>query len=264
MLRRKIEAAAFAITISEFNRLMMAAECRVADRLKIRVVHCGVNPRVFSPAANDPASCLRIVCVASFERIKGHRHLVNACALLAERGVSFTCHLVGDGPLRQTIAQAIETRRLGDHVIIHGALPRPNVVRMLAGSDVAALASAPTPEGKREGIPVALMEAMASGRPVVATTTGGIPELVDHGRTGFLVAPGNAVELANALERLAADPELRQRMGSAGREKVLREFNLADNAARLVELFRDSAGTGRGSVAQPSPGSLLAAPGAPL
>jgi glycosyltransferase involved in cell wall biosynthesis len=108
---------------------------------------------------------------------------------------------------------------------------------MLAHAGAAVLASHPTPQGKREGVPVALMEAMSCGTPVVATAISGIPELVESGRTGFLVPSGNASLLAAALELLIGDPELCDRLGQGGRRKVRNEFNLHASAARLMELF---------------------------
>ena len=100
-----------------------------------------------------------------------------------------------------------------------------------------ALASVPTREGKREGIPVVLMEAMASGLPVVASAISGIPELIDSERTGLLVPPRDVTALADALLTLKKDVKLRDRMGRAGRERVLREFDLKINTRSLVELF---------------------------
>jgi glycosyltransferase involved in cell wall biosynthesis len=108
---------------------------------------------------------------------------------------------------------------------------------MLAAADVKVLPSVPTKQGKREGIPVGLMEAMASGLPVVSSWLSGIPELVEDGVAGILAAPRDVNGLAEALFRLSRDPELRRRMGEAGRAKVLREFNLEKNAEELARLF---------------------------
>jgi glycosyltransferase involved in cell wall biosynthesis len=99
----------------------------------------------------------------------------------------------------------------------------------------------PTAEGKREGIPVVIMEAMASGLPVISSQLSGIPELVDDGRTGILVAPGDAEALAEALQKLHTNPALCFSMGQAGREKVLREFNMKINVAALAALFDNTA-----------------------
>jgi hypothetical protein len=116
------------------------------------------------------------------------------------------------------------------------------VARLVSRSDAAVLASAPTRSGKREGIPVALMEAMSAGLPVVASRTGGIPELVNHDHNGFLVPPADPVALADALERLALDAPLRERMGRAGRETIIREFNQEQCAADLVGLIQRCGG----------------------
>src|SRR5690606_31901496 len=126
---------------------------------------------------------------------------------------------------------------LEGHVRVLGGLPRPQVISAFHAADIAVLASQPTREGKREGIPVVLMEAMASGLPVVSTAISGIPELVEDGGTGLLVPPADALSLADALDGLIRDSELRQRLGEAGRRKVEREFDLRRNAAALLDLI---------------------------
>lgn len=238
MLAEKVKAAAFAVTVSRYNKEVMLAEGGEAIRDKVRVVHCGVDANSF-PIARPRASggSFQILCVASFEEVKGHRYLVEACELLRDRGVNFTCQLVGEGPLHKTIQRQISAAGLEAHFRIHGTLPRSGVLQLLAQADVMALASVPTRNGKREGIPVALMEGMAADLPVVASAISGIPELVENGISGFLAPSRDSVSLANALERLSKDLELRQRLGRAARDKVLREFNLELNAARLAELF---------------------------
>lgn len=236
MLDAKVEAAAFVVTVSEYNRELIVEECGEGVREKIHVIHCGVDTGIFAPpprrAAREP---FRIACVASLEEVKGHRFLVEACRILRERGVDFRCQLVGDGPLRRELGTRIVLAGLEGRVGMLGGLPRPRVAALLARSDAAVLASHPTPSGKREGIPVALMEAMASGLPVVASAISGIPELVESGRTGFLVPPGDPVALADALETLAGDRELCLRLGRAGRERVVRDFDLHLGARRLLD-----------------------------
>jgi colanic acid/amylovoran biosynthesis glycosyltransferase len=238
MLERKVEAAAFAVTISEYNKNVMVTECGAASRDKIHVVHCGVDPQVFAVRASaPPAGPLRILCVASFEEVKGHRYLLDACALLRDRGVPFECHLVGDGPLRSAVEARIASLGLGAFVHVHGPQPRLAVVRALHEAAVFALPSVPTRGGKREGIPVVLMEAMASGLPVVTSRLSGIPELVEHEVSGYLVEPGDAAGIAAALAALAQDPAWRTKLGEAGAARVRRDFDLRQNAATLARLF---------------------------
>jgi colanic acid/amylovoran biosynthesis glycosyltransferase len=238
MLDRKVAAAAFVVAISAFNRELVIGTCGETCRRKVRIIHCGVDPAVFAPRrVPERRGPFTIVCVASFEPHKGHRILLDACRRLRDDGVEFACHLVGDGPLRGRIESQIHMLGLGGHVVVHGARTRAEVADLLATADVAALASLPTPEGRSEGIPVVLMEAMASGVPVVATRVSGIPELVDDGRTGLLAPPGDAAALAECLGRIRDDVALGRRLAQAGREKVQAEFDLRANAARLAQLF---------------------------
>ena len=239
MLDTKVEAAAFAVTVSAFNREVIVRECGEQVRNKVHVIHCGVNPDVFAPAAGAPSPLDRfqIVCVASFEAVKGHRYLIEACRLLKERDVPFDLHLVGEGPLRRDVEHRVAAAGLERQVHFLGARPRPAVAALLSQSDAGVLASHPTPEGKREGIPVALMEAMAAGLPVVATAISGIPELVQSDVTGFLVPSADPVALADSLARLAADRDLRARMGRAARARVMGAFNLRTNTLELLRLI---------------------------
>lgn len=237
MLRQKVDAAAFVATISEFNRDIFVDECGDRPASRVHVVHCGVDPDFFSPMESRTGDVPEIVCVAVLEEKKGHRYLLDACALLLERGLEFRCHLVGDGPLRRELEQRIAAAGLVDRVVLHGGKPRREVAELIARCDIAVLASHRTGSGKMEGIPVALMEAMACALPVVATAMTGVPELVEHEVEGLLVPSGDPVALAGAIERLARDPGLRRRFGSAARSKVLDGFDLEANAARLLQLM---------------------------
>lgn len=241
MLGLKVREASFVVTISDYNRDLIVRECGEAVRGKVRVIHCGIDPSTFRPAAVDAEDgAVRIVCVASFEEVKGHAHLVDACRILFERGIDFRCDLVGDGPLRANIRRRILRAGLQSWVRICGGLPRAGVVDILRRSHIAVLASCPTSAGKREGIPVALMEAMACGLPVVASRISGIPELVEHEHSGLLVPPADPVRLADALETLARDPSLRLRLGRHGRTQVIRNFDLHTNAGALLALITSS------------------------
>jgi glycosyltransferase involved in cell wall biosynthesis len=240
MLRRKLEAASFAITVSEYNRDLMVRECGSHVRDKIHVLYGGIDTARFAPpgaARAGDGGPLRIVCVARFEEVKGHATLVEACRILRDRGVAFECRMIGDGPLEQATRERCAASGLDGAVRFDGALAHEDVARRVAASDVAVLATVPSRSGKREGIPNVLKEAMACELPVVASASGGIPELVEDGVSGFLLPPGDAAALAAALERLAADPALRRRLGRGGRARILADFDLRRSAARRAELF---------------------------
>lgn len=266
MLERKVRAAAFSVTISEFNRNVMIDECGEEVRDKIHVVHCGVDPDVFAPRASEASRSeeptpLRVICVASYEEVKGHRYLVEACAILRDRGVGFRLDLLGDGPRRAEIERRIRDADLERWVHIHGPQPREVVRSMMRRADVMCLPSVPTAQGKQEGIPVVLMEAMASGLAVLSSRLSGIPELVEDGVHGFLVEPRDSAGLADALERLAGDAQLRARMGVAGRAWIQSRFDLRKNAARLAELFAAPVASRRGDAPHLST-TRLVGPGA--
>jgi len=245
MLHAKVASAAFVVAVSSYNRELICETCGEDARDKVVVIHCGADPSVFATRngrANGNGKDhdaqverkLRIVCVASFEEVKGHTYLLKACRLLVDRGVDAVCDLVGSGPLLRRMEAEAEELGLQKRVTFHGAQPRDRVGRIVSAADVAVLASYPTSSGRREGIPVALMEAMMSSLPVVASGLSGIPELVAHERTGFLVPPGDPWALADRLECLADAPALRRTLGEAGRARVAGEFDLRANARVLL------------------------------
>ena len=249
MLGEKINAAAFAIMISEYNRRLVLDDCKGFDPAKLHVIHCGTDTVAFAPAPNRGGGArvgtpFTLVCVGSFIEVKGHRVLVEACRILKTRRRLFRAHLIGGGPERDAVVRQIAAAAIADDIVVHGPLPRPRVVELMADADAIVQPSVPTQRGSREGIPVSLMEGMASELPVVASRISGIPELVEEGVEGFLVPPGDANAVANAIEQLMDNPDLARTMGQAGRKKVLQDFDLVRNAAKLVQLIETS-GSGR-------------------
>lgn len=236
MLCEKVSEAAFVVPISNYNRDVIAGECGAAIDDRLVVIHTGVDTDHFRPRAREAGDRpFTIVCVGTLHEVKGQVHLINACARLAAAGVPFICHFVGEGPDRQMLEDSIAARDLDGRVELAGTMNREALAGLLATSDVLVAPSVPTAQGKREGIPVVLMEAMSSGLPVVASRLSGIPELVEDGISGLLAEPGDDRALADALMRLQADPALRDRLADAGRRKVLAEFDIRRNALRLAD-----------------------------
>jgi colanic acid/amylovoran biosynthesis glycosyltransferase len=244
MLCTKVREAAFVVAISDFNRAVIVEECGERVRSRLEMIHTGVDVTHFRPAPtqhrNGP---LVIVCVGTLHEVKGQTHLVEACRQIAEAGIDFRCHFVGSGPDRESLQRQIAAAGLTAHIILDGELDRTALAERLREADVLVAPSVPTRQGKREGIPVVLMEAMASGLPVIASRLSGIPELVEHERSGLLVDPGNPVALADALSRLAADPQLRSLLAEEGRRRVESEFDIRLNARKLAAMFTASRGS---------------------
>ncbi|MBI5031552.1 MAG: glycosyltransferase [Chloroflexi bacterium] len=256
MLREKVAEAAFVVAISKYNKELIIAECGDQFREKILVIHCGVDAQAIHPAresglysrdANSEMPRLisfsrsvnpfTIFCIGLLQQVKGQTFLIEACRLLRERRIDFTCHFVGDGADRAALMKQVVESGLADCVYFRGWRTHEETIKLLRDAHVLALPSVPTRSGKREGIPIVLMEAMASGVPVVASGVSGIPELVEHECNGLLVPPGDPPALADALQRLHDSPALRQRLAQAGRDRVVQDFDLHTNAAILAQHF---------------------------
>lgn len=238
MLRDKILSSDFCVTISNFNRDLIRRLCGDPAANKTQVVRLGVDLSMFAPPeSKPPPPPLNIVCVAALRSYKGHEHLVKACFLLSQWNIPFTCHLVGEGETRPTIEAAISQHGLGGRVLLHGAKPWSYVRDMLSKAHCFALPSVITSGGMMEGIPVALMEAMAMACPVVATDLSGVPELVEDGVNGRLVPPGDARALAEAIAGFHRNPASVERMGKAARSTIEDRYNLNHNIRSLYELI---------------------------
>lgn len=251
MLGEKIARASAVVTISEYNRRLLA-EWFPDAKGKISVIRCGIDTNQFvgdggEPTASD-ASSMRIVCIARLKEMKGVIYLAQACHELRLRNIPFTCTLVGDGPDRRMISDYLMRHDLLDHVTLAGWLPGAQVAETLREADVFVLPSVVARDGSMEGIPNVLMEAMSSQLPVISTTISGIPELVSTGFDGLLVPPNDALALADALSYLFAHPEERRAMGRAGRARVLADYDLHKNTRVKAELFARLSMQERGKV----------------
>lgn len=232
-LSGKLAQADFSVTISEYNRRQLSARLPSELHNRLAVIHCGVLPAdlPFTAEGREPAY---IVGVGRLDPIKGFIHLVKACALLQERGIDFRCDIIGDGPLRDELQQAINQAGLSERVRLTGALPQQDVRQRINRATMFVLPSVLLADGNADGIPVALMEAMACGATAISTRVSGIPELIHHEENGLLVTPGQATELADAMARLLADAPLRTRLAQAARNTIIHDFDADIEAAKLL------------------------------
>lgn len=237
-VRQELQHASQVVTISEYNRRYIAQLCPAMDPSQVEVVYCGVDTAVFQPEPKQAADgILRVISVGRLIEKKGMVYLIEACKQLVDRGLAIECRIVGEGPLHSSLQARIEQLGLQPHVTLLGALAQDEVRRLIQAGDVMVLAATVAASGDQDGIPIVLMEAMACGLPVVTTPVSGIPELVVDGQTGLLTQERSPSELADALEKLACDDGLRQRLGSQARAMVVSRFDLRQNSAKLASIF---------------------------
>lgn len=230
----KVARARFLCAISQYARsqLMKASDPRYWDRLEVSPL--GVDCGVFLPRARlENPERFEILCVGRLAPAKAQHLLLGAIGRLVRDGRrSIHLRLVGDGPDRESLRQAVAARGLQDQVTIEGSCNQDRVQAFYRQADLFVLASF------AEGVPVVLMEAMAMEIPCVATWITGVPELIRHGVDGWLVPPSDEAQLAVAIATLMDDPELRLRLGRAARVRVREKYDLTRNTERLAQIYR--------------------------
>jgi len=240
MLKFKVQKATFARCIAEDGRNDVLRIIGEAYQDQVKILHLGVRvPDALPIQVHQLQSVFVIVCPANFLPVKGHQFLVKACALLMRQGIrNFQCLLIGDGPLEESIREQVAELGVGSFVKFLGRLPHDELLRMYKRGKVTAvvLPSIVTSKGDKEGIPVALMEAMAYGIPVVSTMIGGIPELVQDD-AGLLVPPASVEALADAISQTIHDEKLWHEITKKGHERIRSEFNLHSNVQQLLNLI---------------------------
>ncbi len=230
-LPQKAREAAFLACVSKFGRARLMHVCDRRDWGKFKIVRCGLAARAADPYPRASGGSADILCVGRLSPEKGHFILLDAIEALQRKGLTARLTIVGDGPLRRELEQRAASLPRPQDVTFTGSLEPRLVAEHIRACSLVVLASF------SEGVPVVLMEAFSHGRPVVATRVGGIPELVDHGESGLVVSPGDVGELAQAMERIIADPVLAENMGRRGAAKILEEFDESRSVHKLKELF---------------------------
>lgn len=242
MLDSKLRDAAFIAAISEYNRNHIAKLVGSWVRAKTHIVHCGIIPSHYptQAAPRQPHQPLEIIAIGSLQPYKGHKYLIEACAHLHAQNIPFRCRIIGGGEEMADLQHRIRAAGLSEQVQLLGAKTQDEVAALLPTAHCYVQPSIVTPSGKMEGIPVALMEALACGLPVIATSLSGVPELVRPSETGYLVPPADAVALAEALTAVYHHPHHAQTLALAGRQLVLQEFELSHNVRQLAHLFQQT------------------------
>jgi glycosyltransferase involved in cell wall biosynthesis len=246
-LRAKIGAARFVATCTGFNERHLRGLCEESGDpavvpAKVRRIYHGVDLERFTPrtraAGPDPS---RLITVTRLKEKKGFPWLLEALALLKDRGRTFRLDIYGEGDQRGAIEDRVRSLGLAGRVTLHGGIGHDRIPEVLASAGLFVLPCVVLPNQDRDGIPNTILEALASGVPVVSTAISGIPEAVRDGETGLLVPERDAEALAGALERLMDDAALRERCARQGRALVEEMFSIEASGRELASLMRQAA-----------------------
>jgi glycosyltransferase involved in cell wall biosynthesis len=238
-LHRKFRDAAAIVTVSDYNvEFLRQAYGAVADRTQR--IYNGLDLERF-PYSDPTDRPPRIVSVGRLIEKKGFSDLIEACAVLADRGCQFTCQIVGTGELESALRSQIASLGLESVVELMGPRPQNEMLTLVQGGAVFAAPCVVGEDGNRDGLPTVLLEAMALGTPCVSTDVTGIPEVLQDEITGLQVPQHDPCALADAIERLLTDRELRARLAVQARRQIEAKFNSQHNAALLRQIFSMSA-----------------------
>jgi colanic acid/amylovoran biosynthesis glycosyltransferase len=234
-LDKLVDAARVIVTETDYAEKFLRE--RFPDRGdRVHRIYNGLNLAEFRRTDFSSTPPL-IVAVGRLIAKKGFADLIRACRLLVERGKSFRCEIIGEGPLEKELRGQIQELDLQERVQLPGAKPQHEIRARLAATSAFVLPSVIDPDGGMDNLPTVIMEAMAAGVPVISTAIGGIPEMVIQNETGFLVPPGDVAALAGAIGRLFDETGLAQRLGECGFQRARELFSIEKNVRSLLALI---------------------------
>jgi glycosyltransferase involved in cell wall biosynthesis len=232
-LHVKLRDAAFSVTVSDFNRAHLIAEMG-AEPERLHRIYNGLDLGDFPWSSPDPRRT-DILAVGRLVEKKGFHILVEALMRLKDRGIAPRCRIIGMGEEEDNLRRQIDASGLAGQVIIEGPRPQAEVKKAMAEAAMLVVPCVVARDGNRDGLPTVLLEAMALGTPCISTNVVGIPELVRDGETGLLVPEGCPDGLADAIDRMSANADLREIVSRQGRMLIEAEFDIDRNAATLRE-----------------------------
>ncbi len=237
VLRKKLADAAGVITVSQFNVAFLKDKYDDAAA-GVKLIYNGLDLDGFRFEQTDDRSPL-ILAVGRLVEKKGFSYLLDACALLRTRGVTFRCEIVGGGELESSLQTQLKELGLGDCVKLCGAMSQSDVKQKIRMACLLAVPCVHAMNKDRDGLPTILLEGMALGTPCISTPVTGIPEVLIHEETGLMVAERDEVALADACERLLSDRHLRGVLRLNGRRLIEEKFDIEKNTAEIRGFFAE-------------------------
>lgn len=244
-LREKFENGEFVVTNTRYNQTYIDGLLQEPHKTKVRLIHNGIDLERFVPVSRseERTTVTRLLCVARLIEQKGLVYLLRACRILLDKGYEVICEIIGapEEPLYTNYFIALKKLHgqlaLEEQVCFTGALPFEKVLAKYQTADIFVLPCVIAVDGSRDITPNALIEAMAMKLPVISTTVTGIPEIVEDGVSGILIAPHDEQALVDAVLKLIQDPALRKRLGESARKRVEEKFDIKKNVRHYLELF---------------------------
>ena len=241
-LTRKLYAARFTVTCTEYNRYHLQSLAPV-NAVIHRMYHGIDFSRLLAeekPVHTEPGKPPLILSIGRLREKKGFHILIEACRQLKDRGIAFRCEIVGYGPEQEKLQRQISKADLNDCLYLRGKLGHADVIELFRQACLFVLPCIIGSDGDRDGIPNVILEALAMKVPVITTAVSGIPEIIDHRKTGLLVKQGDASALAGSLLQLLNNPELGRTLANAGYQRVREMFSNDTNLQLLAQLLTTS------------------------
>jgi glycosyltransferase involved in cell wall biosynthesis len=242
LLREKVHEARFVSCCNCCGQDELRREALAQDREKVHLIYHGIDIRRFKPPEGGVRNPRLVLSVGRFDPVKGFPVLIEACRLLREQGVPFECRMVGDGDEFAKVKDLVTRHKLESHVHLLGGLPQDQIIRHYQEASVFVLPCIEGDDGRHDGLPNVVLEAMACGVPVVSTPIGAVREAVEDNVNGILCKPNSAEHLAEAIRRVLTQEDLRTRLGRNARECVTTRFDSQASIEPLIRLFQSHCG----------------------